>query len=646
MFNLFRSRKRAVRYVLGGILTLVAFSMVITLIPGLLSNPAEATDVTLGEVDGRPITAQSVVAHMAAKGVSSDLPFNSILLSSTSALDELVEREVLLTEAERFGLYPDEQEVAEWMQLQMPFLFPEGVFVGPAVYTRYVRQSFKLGIPEFERQLARSLAVDTRLKRLVTSDILVTTPELEEVYRLRNEQASIEYVKVSAADFTRQVRVTDEELREVYEGEKAQHRIPERRTVKLLLVDDSVLPVPEVPESRLRQYYAQNRATYRDSRKARASHILFSTLTESSGGESPDQKAEAEEVLRKIRDGADFALMAKEHSDDTNAADGGDLGLFSAGEYPAPFEQAVFNLEPDAVSDVVKTEVGYHIIKLHEKVPARTRPFDEVRDELLATLRQETIQRDRFALTDRVSAAAREAGTGLEEVGRQFDLEVRTLPPFSINEPPAELSGDQAFLNALFDNEPGNPALSTAGGITKIGVVSAVEPARPAEFEEVRDKVRESVVTQRSIDLAQQRAQRIVEEARKPGASLRRVGSRFGSRAQSSEFFKSSDIVENIGRASILGPEPFSDELDLVVGPRRVGNDFVVFRPLERKEADLARFANEREDIRKTQLDTKREAAFRVYTEAKVAAYEAAGRVRKHQDRIRDFARLYSRGRT
>ena len=334
MFNLFRSRKRAVRYVLGGILTLVAFSMVITLIPGLLSNPAEATDVTLGEVDGRPITAQSVVAHMAAKGVSSDLPFNSILLSSTSALDELVEREVLLTEAERFGLYPDEQEVAEWMQLQMPFLFPEGVFVGPAVYARYVRQSFKVSIPEFEHRLAQSMAVDNRLKRLVTSDVLVTTPELEEVYRARNEQASIEYIKVSAADFTRQVQVTDEELREVYEGEKAQHGIPERRTVKLLLVDDSVLPVPEVPESRLRQYYARNRATYRAPRQARASHILFSTLTESSGGESPDQKAKAEEVLRKIRDGADFALMAKEHSDDNECRGRGRSRLVQRGRVP------------------------------------------------------------------------------------------------------------------------------------------------------------------------------------------------------------------------------------------------------------------------------------------------------------------------
>ncbi len=646
MFNLFRSRKRAVRYVLGGILTLVAFSMVITLIPGLLSNPAEATDVTLGEVDGRPITAQSVVAHMAAQGVSSDLPFNSILLSSTGALDALVEREVLLMEAERFGLFPDEQEVAEWMQLQMPFLFPEGVFVGPAIYARYVRQSFKLGIPEFEHQIAQRMAVDNRLKRLVTSDILVTTPELEEVYRARNEQASIEYIKVSTADFTRQVQVTDEELREAYESEQARHRIPERRTVKLLLVDDSILSVPEVPESRLRQYYARNRATYRAPRQARASHILFMAAMESPDDENPDRKAEAEEVLRKIRDGADFALMAKEHSDDTNAAEGGDLGLFSAGEYPAEFEQAVFDLEPDAVSDVVKTEVGYHIIKLREKVPARTRPFDEVRDELLATLRQETMQRDRFALTDRVSAAAREAGTDLEEVGRQFDLEVRTLPPFSINEPPAELSGDQAFLNALFDNEPGNPALSTEGGITKIGVVSAVDPSRQAEFEEVRDKVRDSLVTQRSTDLAQQRADRIAEEARKPGASLRRVGSRFGARARSSEFFKSSDLVQDIGRASVLGPEPFSGALDLVVGPLRVRGNFLVFRVLERKEADMGNFADEREDIRKTQLDTKREAAFRVYTEAKVAAYEAAGRVRKHEDRVRDFARLYSRGRT
>ena len=647
MFNLFRSRKRAVRYVLGGILTLVAFSMVITLIPGLLSNPAEATDITLGEVDGRPITVQHVATYMSAQGVSSDLPFNSILLSSAGALDTLVEKEVLLMEAERFGLYPNEQEVAEWMQFQMPFLFPEGVFVGSAVYTRYVRQNFKVSIPEFEQRLTQSLAVDARLKRLVTSDILVTTPELEEVYRTRNEQASIEYVKVSAADFTRQVRVTDDELREAYEGEKAPHRIPEHRTVKLLLLDDSSLPVPEVPESRLRQYYAQNRATYRVSRQARASHILFMTGTESHDDEEdPGQKAKAEEVLQKIRDGADFARMAKEYSEDTNATDGGDLGLFSAGEYPAEFEQAVFKLEPDAVSDVVKTEVGYHIIKLREKVPARTRPFDEVRDELLATLRQETMQRDRFELTDRVSAAAREAGTDLEEVGRQYELEVRTLPPFSINEPHAELAGDQEFLKALFANEPGTPALSTEGGITKIGVVSALDAVRPAEFEEVRDNIRESVVNQRSVDLAQQRAQRIAEEAQKSGASLRRVGSRFGARARSSEFFKSSDLVENIGRASVLGPEPFSGETDLVVGPRRVGNDFVIFRILERKEADMGRFANQREDIRKTQLDTKREAAFRVYTEAKVAAYEAAGRVLKHEDRVREFARLYARGST
>ncbi len=646
MFNLFRSRKRAVRYVLGGILTLVAFSMVITLIPGLLSNPAEATDVPLGEVDGRPITVQHVASHMAAQGVSSDLPFNSILLTSAGALDALVEREVLLMEAERFGLYPNEQEVAEWMQFQMPFLFPDGVFVGNAIYMRYVRQNFKISIPEFEQRLAQSMAVDTRLKRLVTSDILVTTPELEEAYRARNEQTSIEYVKVSAADFTRQVRVTDEELREAYEGEKAQHRIPERRTVKLLLLDDSSLPVPEVPESRLRQYYAQNRATYRVSRQARASHILFMTGMESPDDESPDQKAKAEEVLQKIRDGADFARMAKEYSEDTNAAEGGDLGLFSAGEYPAQFEQAVFNLEPDAVSNVVKSEAGYHIIKLHEKVPVRTRPFDEVRDELLATLRQEMMQRDRFELTDRVSAAAREAGTDLEEVGRQYELEVRTLPPFSINEPPAELAGDQEFLKALFTNEPGNPALSTEGGITKIGVVSALDPVRPAEFEEVRDKIRDSVVNQRSVDLAQQRAQRIAEEAQKPGASLRRVGSRFGVRARSSEFFKNNDLVENIGSASALGPEPFSGELDLVVGPRRVGNDFVIFRTLERKEADMGPFRVERGNIRKTQLAMKRDAAFRVYTQAKVAAYEAAGRVRKHEDRVREFAQLYARGRT
>lgn len=647
MFNLFRSQKNVVRWVLGGLLTLVAFSMVITLIPGLLSNPAQPTDISLGEVDGVPITAREVAARMVTQGVPTDLPVNTLVLSSASAVNALVERKVQLQEAHKFGLYPNEQEVAEWLKFQMPFLFPEGVFVGTATYAQYVQQSFKLSIPEFERQLADSMAVDTRLKNLVTSNIVVTNAELEKAYRALHEEASIEYIKVSAADFASRVQVSEEELRTTYEQQKAQHRIPETRTVKLLVMDDSSLPVPEVPESRQRQYYARNRENYRVSQQARASHILFLGDMDDPDAEVPGQKAKAEEILKKIRDGADFDEMAKEHSEDTaNSEDAGDLGWFGEGEYPAEFEKAALALEPGAISDVVKSTAGYHIIKLQEKVVGRTKPFEEVQTQILSALRQEAMFRDRAKLIDRVAAAAREAGANLEQVGQEFNVEVRTLPAFNVNSPPAEIAGDQVFINTLFTNEPGNPAISTEGGITKIAVVSAFEPMRLAEFEEVQEKIRESMVTRKTEDLAQQRAQQIAEEAQKPDASLRQVGARLGSRARISEFFNSSDLVKDIGRAAEIGPEPFGGELDVVIGPRKVGDNFIIFRPLERREADMAGFIDERDNIRRSQVDMKRNAEFQLYTDAKLAQYEAKGRVSKNEDRVREFAQLYSRNST
>ncbi len=644
MFNLFRSQKKVVRLLLGGILSAVALSMVITLIPGLMTNPDEIVELVLGEVDGRPITAQTVATHMRSQGVPPDLPLNSIVLSSAGAVNALTEREVLVMEAEKFGLFPDDQEVADWLKFQMPMLFPEGVFVGTATYAQFVRQNYRLSVPEFERQLAVSMAVDTRLRRLVTSNIVVPNSELLADYRRRNQQAKVEFIKVSPEDFTSQVRITAEELRARYEQEKSQHRIPEERTVKVLTVDAARLPTAEIPESRLRQYYSRNRVSYRLPAQARASHILF-TL-EPGEEENSEKEAKANEVLQKIRDGADFVAMAKEHSEDAaNAENGGDLGWFSEGEYPEAFEKAAFALELDVISEVVKSIAGYHIIKVHEREAGRTQPFDEVRGQILGALRAETAQADHVKVINEIAAAAREAGSDLESVGLKYDFEVQTLDAFNINDPPPQIAGDQVFINTLFTTEPGTPATSNQDGVTKIGIVTALVPMRLAEFEEVSDTVRQSLLEQKTQDFAQQRAAQIAEAALEPGASLRRVASRFGARVRTSDLFNSTALIDDLGQAGELGPEPFEGDLNVVVGPRQIGDNFAIFRAIERAEADMSRFEDQRENIRRTQVGTKANAEFRIYAEGKVAEYEAAGRVNKYEDRVREFAELYTRSR-
>ncbi|MDA1312577.1 MAG: peptidylprolyl isomerase [Acidobacteria bacterium] len=645
MFNLFRSQKKVVKYLLGSILSITALSMVITLIPGLMNNPDTTGDVALGEVDGRPITAQIVATHMRSQGVPSDLPLNSVILSSASAVNALVEREVLLMEAEKLGLFPDDQEVADWLKFQMPMLFPDGVFVGSATYARYVRETFRLSVPEFERQLAVSLAVDTRLRRLVTSNIVVPNSELLKDYKNRNQEAKIEFIKVAPEDFTSQVEISEEELRARFEQEKARHRIPEERTVKVLTVDDSGLPEPEIPETRLRQYYSSNRAVYHMPEQARASHILF-TL-EPGQEENPEKEAKAKEVLKKIRDGADFAAMAKEFSEDVaNAGSGGDLGFFNQGEFPEAFEKATFALEPGAISEVVKSVAGYHIIKLQEHEAGRTQPFEEVRAQIQGTLRTETYQTARVKVIDEITAAAREAGEDLESVGRKYNFEVKTFGPFNVNDPPPQIAGDQVFVNTLFTSEPGTPATSNQEGVTKIGIVTSLEPMRLAEFEEVRATVRESLLEEKTQGLAQKRAEQIAEAAQQPGATLRQIASRFGSRVRSSNLFKTTDMIDDLGRAAELGPDPFEGDLNVVVGPRKVGDNFAIFQAVERKEADMGRFEDQRENIRRTRLDMRVNAEFRVYAEGKVAEYEAAGRVHKYDTRVREFAATYTRSRS
>jgi hypothetical protein len=169
---------------------------------------------------------------------------------------------------------------------------------------------------------------------------------------------------------------------------------------------------------------------------------------------------------------------------------------------------------------------------------------------------------------------------------------------------------------------------------------------RLAEFEEVRDTVRQDLLKQKTQDLAQQRAAEIAEAAQQPGVSLRQTASRFGVRVRTSDLFKTTDMIDELGRAAELGPEVYTGDLNVVIGPRQVGDNFAIFQAVERKEADMGRFEDERENIRRTYLDSKADAEFRIYAEGKVAEYEAAGRVRKYDTRVREFAEIYTRSRS
>ena len=642
MFNLFRSQKQAVRLFLGAILITVAFSMVITLIPGLMSNTPVAQTPVLGEIDGYQITVRAVDAHMRSRAVRPQLPLQTIRQSAFASLNYLITEQALILEAEQLGIAPTEQEIAAWLKFQLPFLFPDGVFVGRVTYARYLRESFERTISEFEADLKRALIVDTRLKRLVTSSVIVTLEEAEKAFHIRNDQAKIEFVKISPEDFRRSVRPSEQELKEHYEKNKSRYQIAQKRTLKLLSIRGEDLPVAEVSDTETRLYYSENRLNFRKPERIKASHILFMTM-EKPEDEAAAIEAKAQEILKQIHEGGDFAALAREHSEDSGSgAKGGDLGWFGRGQMVPEFENAAFAMKADEVSDLVKSEFGFHIIKLFDREEARTRPYQEAREEIRESIAGERQATARIRFVDQVMTAARKAGADLESVAAEFNLAVRMIEGAVRAEPPEELVDSPELVASLFRAKEGEPLSSMQEDRTTIAVVAKIEPRRPGEFGEVRVRVREDLVKARSEQSATGRADEVAAAVKKRGG-FRGAAARWGLRPKTSELFKRSDFIPDVGTAGVLGADLFRKEVGAIVGPVNVRGSHVVFRIVEQKRADSIDFETERDALLGGIRNAKATSAFNLYRKIVTKRYEQAGKVRRYMERLDEFARVYHR---
>jgi peptidyl-prolyl cis-trans isomerase C len=149
------------------------------------------------------------------------------------------------------------------------------------------------------------------------------------------------------------------------------------------LVDEAIAPKVAVKPEDVQTFYSQNPKEFQEAEKVHASHILITAPKDADAATKAQARAKAEAILKDVKAGKDFATLAKQNSQDPgSAANGGDLGFFQQGQMVGPFNDAAFSLKPGAISNVVETDFGYHIIKVIEKQPARTVPLDEVKPKI------------------------------------------------------------------------------------------------------------------------------------------------------------------------------------------------------------------------------------------------------------------------
>ena len=643
MFDLFRSRKQAVRIFLGAILLVVAASLVITLIPGLMSNPTTIEQGVFAEVGDHAVTFRDVQYLMRGHLRNDMLDAQSLKFLAQGVVRNLIGDMVLLDEADALGLSPDDEELAAWIKRQ---LSPGGVFIGQQQYEAFVRQRFQLSIPFYEEQVRRSLIIDVRLKRLLADNVVVTDDEVRDAYRRANEKAKFQFVKVSRSDFESQVKPTEEQLREHFEANQSRYRTQQMRSIKLMRIDDSRLPADVVDDSALRGYYAQNHDRFEVPDRIRASHILFMTEGEAEE-ELKESEAEAATVLEEVRGGADFAALARRYSEDPGTADkGGDLGWVTRGQMVPDFEKQAFLLEPGQVSDVIKTEYGFHIIKVHERQNAQIQNFEEVKEEIRGELIQEQNYLNRTKFTDEALVVARKHGKDLEAAGRELGIPVEAFEKFARLQAPIQLSGSQTLLNSIFQADDGEVfSSSDESEVTTIVVVTEVVASHDLEFNEAKEEAASSFIRDESRRLAQERAEAITSETREANGNLRRVANRYRLRTRESDFVTGGDDIPDLGGAQILGAEAFQAEPGTILGPVRAEADWVVYRVEAHLDADMSGFEEAREKLRSDALRDKRDEAFEIYKAVARKRYEQEGKIRTYTDRINSYLQALGRAR-
>ena len=642
MFNLFRSQKQAVKIFLGGLLMIVAVSMVITLIPGDWNTGVNPNDTVLAEVGDLEVTIQDVQAGLRDYSQGGQINAATLSFLGRQVVDNQIGNLVLLQEADSLGLSAGEEELAMWLKQQMPFLFQDGVFLGAEQYRAFVSQRFRKTVPQFEEEVRRSLIVDVRLRRMVTDNVLVTDEELKETFRIQNEKTKIEFVKVQTSDFNSQVKPTDEQISEFYESRKPQYRTPETRSFKLMVVDDSSLPPVELSDAEIERYYRQNRQRFEVSERILASHILFATE-----GKSDDEKTalqeKAQSILDEIKQGADFAELATEHSDDPGTtANGGDLGWITRGQMVPNFENASFALKDGEISDVITTEYGFHIINVHERQNSHVQALEEVRGQIREEITQDQSYSARMKIMDEAISTARKFGKDMESAGQQLNLPVRTLTNIKRGEQPPELEGLASLLTSVFATADGEVVTSNQEGKTAIAAVTEIVQSRQAELSEVRGDVEQQYVAQEARRLAEERAKELAEAA-KESKNLQAAARRYRLKTTASDFVARGDSIPDLGAAQLIGDEGFEGEPGTIVGPVNTGGDWAVLRVLDHQEAEMFRFDDERAELLESERGRRQEEIFNLFKGEVRKRFEAEGKIKRYETRLENYLRAIAR---
>lgn len=624
MFDLFRSRAKAVRILLGGMLGVIALSMLVYLIPGTgMTTAADSGDQVVADIGKSSVTVAEIQQQLRNALQNQRLPPDLAATYIPQLVDQAIAERAVSFEAQQLGIRISDRDLANTLR-SFPFSRSQDE------YRQYIEQQLGTTIPEFEDNVRQKNYEDT-LQMIAEEGIIVTPAEAEDEYRKRNEKIKVDYIGFDPSKMVGTIKVTPEELSSYFARNRSFYNMGETRSLQLIVADQAkIAETIQVSDAQVQSYYNAHLDQYRTPERVHARHILLKT-TGKSKEEVAKIQAQAEDLLKQLKGGANFADLAKKFSQDPGSAPkGGDLDWIARGQMVKNFEDTAFSLKDNELSGVITTEYGFHIVQVLEKQAPHLQTLDEVKNQIVTSLKNQTVFDRMQDLMDQAHAELVKAPQNAQQIAAKFNLSFVNVARWAPGGPLPGLGSDAQVGAAIGTMKPNE--VSQVMQVTNklaLAVLTAIHPPHPAELSEVEATVRGNYLQGRATQLIQEKSAKVAELL-KQNPDIKAAAKAVGAEVHSSDFFARSGTVEGIGSANLLS-DVFQKPVGAVFGPMSVSGQTVIGKVVDRQPIDQSKFAQDHDSIvlqLKAKKATERQSLLQ---DSVLSQLIQSGKVKKHQ---------------
>ncbi len=412
-----------------------------------------------------------------------------------TVIDQMVNSQILFQYAQNHGYVTTPKEVQTNIAKNEVF-YKEGKF-DVDQYKKILRLN-GYSVQEYEASQFQQLTQE-QLRSNIEKSAFVTDFERKNVTNLLNQERKFDYLEIPVKDFSDQVSITDSMLKDYFDKNQDRFIKPMKVSVDFVELNlDEVTKSISPSDDDLAILYDEEKNRFSTDEERKAQHILV------------EKKVTADQVISLINEGKSFEDLAKEYSIDTGSKDsGGDLGFFGIGVMVPEFETAVFAMKEGEVSAPIKSEFGFHVIKLNKIKESSLKSFDEVKEQLVKIYQKNQGQKMIYDLSDEMTNLAYEGS--LEELAEKMNLKLQTSELFS----KTSKSPNKKMINAAFSDPVLNRGENSEPidlGEDKLVVLrlNKLEKSRNLNFDEVKTQVEGIVKTQESKKLADKLTDEII----------------------------------------------------------------------------------------------------------------------------------------